>query len=340
VKKACLVLLLVLCCALVVDVAGCGSEAANTWSKLDAGGDVPSSLAAYMVCDSDSGKVILCGEKFDGAFLVNNWVYELSTDTWTDLGHGVNAPPERSGQAVVYDSRSEKVILFGGGRETLLNDTWAYDPSVNTWTELDPAGDVPSPRSGHSMVYDSRSGRLLLFGGCDGNRVFGDTWGYDPSANAWGKLEPTGESPPGRVQHSMVYDLRSSKVILFGGMTTEGAGDDTWAYDPTANTWTELHPAGNSPPPRSGHSMVYDSRSDRVILFGGWNSGSPGVLNDTWAYEAAANTWTELSPGGNLPAARGGHAMVYESVSGKVVLFGGRGSSRLLFDTWVYGINP
>ena len=29
---------------------------------------------------------------------------------------------------------------------SLLHDTWAYDPVANTWTELKPAGAVPSPR--------------------------------------------------------------------------------------------------------------------------------------------------------------------------------------------------
>ena len=44
------------------------------------------------------------------------------------------------------------MILFGGyGLEDDLNDTWAYDASTNTWTELHPAGDLPSPRDSHNM---------------------------------------------------------------------------------------------------------------------------------------------------------------------------------------------
>ena len=37
-------------------------------------------------------------------------------------------------------------------------------------------------------------------------------------------------------------------MILFGGPDAEGqAKDDTWAYDPAANTWTELKPTGAVP---------------------------------------------------------------------------------------------
>jgi hypothetical protein len=85
---------------------------------------------------------------------------------------------------------------------------------------------------------------------------------------------------------------------------------------------------------------VYDSRSERVILFGGSPSRGPGNLNDTWAYDPAADAWTELSPDGNLPLARSGHAMVYEAVSGSVILFGGQGASTVCFDTWAYGMKP
>ena len=47
----------------------------------------------------------------------------------------------------------------------------------------------------------------------------------------------------------MVYDSARKKVILFGGahdMTTDAdCLGDTWAYDPAANRWTNLRPAGD-----------------------------------------------------------------------------------------------
>jgi N-acetylneuraminic acid mutarotase len=58
--------------------------------------------------------------------------------------------------------------------------------------------------------------------------------------------------------------------------------NDTWAYDPTANTWSELKPAGNLPTARHG-CMVYDSGVGHVIMFGG-ACGNLGALSDTWAY--------------------------------------------------------
>ena len=36
------------------------------------------------------------------------------------------------------------MIMFGGSeRYRGLNDTWAYDPAGNTWTDLKPSGTLP-----------------------------------------------------------------------------------------------------------------------------------------------------------------------------------------------------
>ena len=46
-----------------------------------------------------------------------------------------------------------------------------------TWDPLNPSGDLPAARIGHTTVYDPKSNRLILFGGgdcCGGS--FNDTW--------------------------------------------------------------------------------------------------------------------------------------------------------------------
>ena len=99
----------------------------------------------------------------------------------------------------------------------------------------------------------------------------GDTWAYDPSANTWTELGPSGP-PSARAATAMAYDPATRRVIMFGGVA-KGRWltqfDDTWAYDPVANTWAQLSPAGPAPVGRSGHVMVYDPPSGRILMFGG-----------------------------------------------------------------------
>ena len=43
--------------------------------------------------------------------------------------------------------------------------------------------------------------------------------------------------------------------------------------------------------------MAYDPHSKMIVLFGGIDSQFV-CYNDTWAFDPAAGTWTELQPGG------------------------------------------
>ncbi|NLE95466.1 MAG: hypothetical protein GX600_07280 [Dehalococcoidia bacterium] len=118
---------------------------------------------------------------------------------------------------MVYDPSTGQVILFGG---QYLNDTWAYDSAVNAWSDLQPTGDLPAPRVEHSMIFDSATGLVILFGRADPNTRLNDTWG---------DLQPTGGAPSACVGHAMVYEPATGSVILFGGMHPSGSfSGETW----------------------------------------------------------------------------------------------------------------
>jgi N-acetylneuraminic acid mutarotase len=198
---------------------------------------------------------------------------------------------------------------------------------------LNPSGAVPDARYGGAMVYDSSTGKVIMFGGSGANGPLNDIWAYDPTANTWTNLNPSGTLPKARDATALVSDASTNKLIMFGGVGMSGQLNDTWAYDPTANTWTDLQPSGTVPDARAGQSMAYDPSTGKVIMFGGFGSAS---LNDTWAYDPGANTWTDLKPSGTLPPARNNFSLSYEASLDQVVAFGGFSDSNYLSDTWAY----
>jgi N-acetylneuraminic acid mutarotase len=307
---------LVLCvCVLALSIAGCadGPTAVTVETATDAG--APSATTPVTPAVTS---------------------VPLGAGAWTDLAPSGDRPAPRDSHALVYDSSTARMILFGGwgGDITYFSDTWAYDPAVNVWTELDPAGAVPAARAFHQMVSDSNTGRVILFGGARGDEdVLADTWTYDPVADVWTELTPVGAAPPARMDHALVYDAAHGRVILFGGWNGAKAFADTWAYDPASNTWTDLHPAGDAPSARDSHALVYDPDTALIYLFGGFTEQ---VVGDMWAYDPAANTWTELRPAGEMPAARDRHRMVYDPVRRQVLLFGGWLDDYCVDDTWAY----
>jgi hypothetical protein len=89
--------------------------------------------------------------------------------------------------------------------------------------------------------------------------------------------------PIERAGHRMTYDPTSGTIILFGGWDGAAYFDDTWAYDAAMNVWMDLNPAGDAPAPRDSHSLVYDSATDELILFGGFVGGAADA-QDTWSF--------------------------------------------------------
>ena len=313
----------------------------NAWTRLTPSGGGPDGRSgAAMVFDPTTQRVIIFGGQDGRVALDETWAYSPSADTWTKLDPTGSTPPTRYHFSMVWDPVSQRVIMFGGDKDVtnsqLLNDTWAYDPIADSWTNLRPTN-PPSARWGHAVVYDSVGQRVILVGGQDPTGDLADMWAYDPKGNTWRELTPKGDGTTW-VAHSMAYDSLSSQVIAFGGGgggTTER--NETWVYDTKGNAWTKVRPSGTLPETRAFSPMVYDPTTDRAFIFGGLFTEGAGALDDTWAYNPSASTWTLLSPTGTAPSARAAQAMACDQSSGRIYMFGGEATGAVLDDTWVYG---
>ena len=79
---------------------------------------------------------------------------------------------------------------------------------------------------------------------------------------------PCTASLSGRTGHSLAYDARNQRVLLFGGSSDE-PGDpyprSLWAW--TGERWECL--SGDGPPGRRDAFLAYDAARSRLVLFGG-----------------------------------------------------------------------
>src|SRR5205809_6906899 len=78
--------------------------------------------------------------------------------------------------------------------------------------------------------------------------------------------------PSLRSEPAMTYDTQDDRVILFGGRDQSGGfwPNDTWAYDFSTNTWTNMAPVV-SPPATLCDAMSSEERRVGVVLFSGWH---------------------------------------------------------------------
>ena len=233
---------------------------------------------------------------------------------------------------MAYDAADGYVLLFSGGGQPA--DTWAY--SAGVWTKI-PTVLSPSPRAHASMFFDPIDNYLVLFGGVYGPSpgvVLGDTWTY--FAGVWTNITSTaGPAPSPRYESAITYDPTLSGILLFGGSSGPSKYlNDTWEF--RAGRWAKLDPT-DSPRPRAGAGLAFDSADNCAVLFGGagsnTTSGENQTLNDTWVF--TGSTWNPVDYTATPPA-RWDATMSYDASDGYVVLFGGVVASSTLNDTWTY----
>jgi len=258
------------------------------------------------------------------------------------------APSARYGAKMIFDPVNERIILYGGRTDSLIglkyfDDLWTFDIQNQTWTPLR-SEPRPAGRLSPGMVYDPIGHQIILFGGHTKQDRINETWTYDLAADRWEEVLPQ-NSPPPRSDMGMVYDEANEVVILFGGYCRDDLRelcDDTWAFDPQTDTWTEMNPQ-NHPPITYGHSLTYDPLNMQSLLSGGHMSeikdgvfSSIGYGETLWRYSYPNNAWDEIPSTSNHPNPRYWHMADFEQPSGQLFIFGGDGGNGFLADTWIF----
>ncbi|MCR9246423.1 MAG: kelch motif-containing protein [bacterium] len=207
------------------------------------------------------------------------------------------------------------------GARLLVAAMVTFPVLAQVWIPVGPGAD----RAYAAATLDTARGVAVRVGGIDGLlQAIGTT--IEWNGNQWQIVSLSG--PSNRRYSAMAYDPVAGHSVLFGGV---GAPSDTWTWDGTS--WTQVATTG--PTARLGHGMVYDSVRQRILLFGGQDLaplGSAIALGDTWEWRGGG--WTQVASGG---PARGEHAMCYDAVRDRVVVFGGYlpfPTNARLGDTW------
>ena len=273
------------------------------------------------------------------AVLVSILLTSLSVaqSTYTLLPNGDTAPSGRVDGTIAYDPASRQVYLFGGQASDFQNDLWVYSMEQKRWSQVSVSGTLPPARWGHTLLWDAKRNRLVMFGG-QSRSLFSDVWAFDVARGSWSQLARDDAGPSRRYSHSAILEPGRDRMVISHGFTNSGRFDDTWAFDLANNTWRNLTPSGTKPLRRCLHHAVYDAERSQMLLFGGCASGfGPCPLGDLWAFDLNTNVWTERT-GQVKPAPRTHYGMVFDDSRSQLVIFGGQGNGALN-DTWEYDAN-
>ncbi|MFN0249163.1 MAG: hypothetical protein ACKV2T_19930, partial [Kofleriaceae bacterium] len=300
---------------------------------------------------------VLFGGRRDSGFLADTWVW--SGTAWTAVEAA--GPPARAEAVMAYDPVADRTILFGGISDQNLADTWQLRDGA--WTQLAETLGLATQTVSAAMMFDPVARAIVLVQDTNHYQLDGSTWTLlgtvpaDPALPRWlvfdavskqrlligavpGELNPSlhtwaweggGWNPLPRVAPRIGFTAAVVADAVRGGVhILRPDRIDTWAPDGTLSTTSSVQ---DPPPGVFAQTAVNDLVRNQVVVFGG-NAGTrnaPVPTSTTHIYDGAR--WRQLSPIATAPPARWKHAMAYDPVRERVVVFGGE-STNPFGDTW------
>ncbi|KAK9804969.1 hypothetical protein WJX73_005509 [Symbiochloris irregularis] len=276
------------------------------------------------------------------------------------------------GDAASDGSESRKQKLPNKG---FLNDIWWLPTNVSLpfWEQpalgSTPALEadkhkhvVPSPRRAHAgsiFASPDRPTQLVIHGGkAPKGDELADVWTAHLTSAAfrWERLyEPLNESEAGisypapRKGHIAVTIPGDDPLLFIWGGRNDTAyfGNAPWVFSLQSRQWTHWLPSNpSSPSPGSRDHLGAFYYNGRVYIYGGrggkdYVSSKP--LNDIWAFDVAARTWSPVVTRGATPTARFLYSMAFyttgndttrgqASEDGRMVIFGGEGRDGCFYN--------
>ena len=321
-----------------------------TWSKVIPGNDIFLPVGRYLhsmvYCQSCNSVIMFGGSTdYNEPEPINDmWMWDGKN--WAEIDvEGVEIPLQTLGSSIVYDRLKNQIIFHGSA-----GDVWEFEFTGSTtgkWSKVQNEGIKPSERfTTNAMAYDGKRNLAIVFGDSEGKD---DIWQYELDSERWIERTVRDEKPSIRREHAMVYDSSRNRTVLFGGSDSENAHlNDLWEWD--GINWAHIEPEGNKPLGRRGHRLVFDESINKTVLFGGYSSQTQ-FCNETWEWDGINWTQrtgdicsgTECSLCGTetvCPPGRYFHAMTYDNLNERIVLFGGeRGGLSFLNDSWEWNGN-
>lgn len=252
------------------------------WYLLGAHDQAPLPRRSVVIADSRHDRLLMIGgERIDSSGFTRQGatVFGISGTPMRDWGalfEGGGDVPLRSGAGAVYDSLTDRVLLWGGARifpsglvAPFDADLFRMDPG-GVWSRETAAAPAPRPRRDHGLVFDRVNRRVYVYGGRDYLDAFlGDVWVRSADVGAtWDSVETVGAPPQARMNAVVLFDEARERLLVLAG---EGFGPtrfaDAWQLDfkVTPPRWSALpNVAGRISGPASG---AVDRARDRALVF-------------------------------------------------------------------------
>lgn len=286
---------------------------------------------------------------FGGMDPITNDTFSFDQDTseWRELAPQLAGPvpASRCHHTLAEIPGADQAIMFGGfSRGGRFNDTWRFDLTTETWTELTTQGATPARRCLHVSALIASQSELVVFGGIAGGGrapgdFFDDTHVLDLATGVWMRVE--GKGPSAREGAVMVYSRTFDAVFLWGGKAFDHYPTELWRFDVVERVWSQVGTVGDTPKGREDPVYFWDEERDRLTLFSGRNDNDPAVLfDDQYELDLVAREWSRVDTE-VTPRSRWRASVAVDPDGEQGYMFGGWrdfGGRDAFNDTWAYDL--
>ena len=337
-----------------------GLSGTPAWTKLAPSGTPPSAReSASAIYDSVNNIMTVYGGDAGGSNFGDVWVLSNANGTggtpgWTQLSPGGGAPLPRSGHSAVYDSVNNRMTIFGGFHLShTLEDTWVLTNAnglggTPAWSQVTTSGTAPQVGF-HTAVYNASASSMYVFAGSSSEaKLAGDDHAFTlTNPNGIGSSAWTRGGPPARYGQVSFYDSVTGSVFVQDGehARTNTNLDDYWQTTGVIASsnlnWIPINVGGTHPKARWGHTGVYASAANRLLVFGG-STGFPTPCMNDYSLMGYANnapkkaSWLKVTPAGTAPPVRMHHNAAYDPTTNTMIVFGGWNCQSTYYnDVWI-----
>ena len=214
---------------------------------------------------------------------------------WDILALGRYATEPNARASAVYDPVKKQILHYGGAEN---------NPAQEYFNPFLRAVDLGAPRYSTAPSFPE----------------YGTYVDYDQNPS----IRQVGYATPATQQAAMIYDPVRDRLVVFGGQNdpahpNQSQGDATReivrSSDPLEYPWIGpfYRTLASNPPGRAGHAMVFDTRRNVIVLYGGASGDTR--YDDTWELPSVPSqgpVWVDFTYTG---AGFGSFAFPYSTVA-------------------------
>lgn len=258
----------------------------------------PLTISSLLALESGGALPSASGPQLGGSYPAGDPFLFTNLTPYTNAG-----PGPRYLSSMAWDPADHEVVMFSGFGELNrpYDDTWTYNLTTSTWTNVTSLGPQPPPRAGGVMVYDPVGGVVMLYGGISvhpNGFQFPTSCTWTFHAGIWTNITGTlSSSPPRWFLPAYTTDTWDHEDILYGGITFTATGLQIFSgltYTYANGVWTNLTPSLAQSPGLWIYGGFTDDPADNGALYNGGALAYSSYFADvTWVFHA--NTWTNVT---------------------------------------------